>query len=515
MSSRRSTLSTAPSAPLVEHVRRNLQRRCRVRRSERLLLAVSGGADSVALLDLVATIAPELELDIHVAHFDHALREGSRDDARLVGDRAQTYGFAMHSARWQTPRAGEAAARSARHAFLEGTAIEHSCGAIVLAHHLDDQIETALFRIERGSGLRGAGGMPWRRSGPVPVVRPLLDVPREALRAHLEAAGLTWRDDPTNDDRTRARNRIRHDILPVLRATLRAGWMERWSAQLEELRDVSAWIDRLARQLLHTAAVADDHQALDRASLQAAPEVVRRRALQLWLEAAMARSPDRGGGSRQRAQASRRQFTDASRIVRNGQSGQSLHLPGGYTLHLEQRRVRLEPPANDRGLAARATRRPGDHPHREGQAPTPYRLDVGPESKAEGPDAARRMGARALVQAPNRVPLAAEALLGAAALEPPFRCRRARPGDEIRLLGAPGTRKLHRVFQDREVPRTLRSDWPVVEDARGIIWVPGLGVAERARVRRAGEAARMFRIAVPDGAPPPDRADLVQGATES
>ena len=489
---------TLPSSAddLQAHVQRNLVRRCGVRRGDKLLVGVSAGADSVALLGLLASIAPRLTLALEVAHFDHALRPESADDARFVAELAGVYGLAFHVSRWAAPRVGEAPAREARHTFLQSTARERACNAIALAHHLDDQIETAILRIERGSGLRGTGAMAWKRADNPPVVRPLLDVRRGALRAYLESTGRSWREDASNADTAMARNRIRTEVLPVLDEALRAGWMERWGAQLEELRSVSAWIDRLARDTRRAAAVPGSQDELERGPLRDAPEMVRRRALQGWLDAAWRRTgPESRRGAHK--QMIRRHIEEASRIVRNGRNGQSIDLPGGWTLLLESDRVRLVGPGT--GPVALA-------------APE-YHLEVSPERGPVEPLAKHE----ATVAAPRgsvELPERAEARVDGAALEPPLRCRQPLPGDLVQLLGAPGRRKLARVFQDRDIPRRLRAAWPVVEDGRGIVWVPGVGVADRAKVHDGTTGALRLRVERAAPRPPGPRADLVQHAKD-
>src|SRR5262245_39578650 len=224
--------SSRSPASLAHRVAANLRRRCGVRTGDRLLVGVSGGADSVALLLLLLEAARKLDLDIEVAHFDHALRTDSLADATWVEELARSLGLECHIERWRTPRPGEAAARQARYEFLERTARARDAAAIAVAHHLDDQIETVLLRLARGTGPRGALGMAWRRNEPVPIVRPLLDVRRAELQAFCTTRGIAWREDSSNTRTDRARNRVRHDVIPGLDAALGAQWMEHWAATI-------------------------------------------------------------------------------------------------------------------------------------------------------------------------------------------------------------------------------------------------------------------------------------------
>lgn len=200
-----------------------------------LVVGVSGGADSVCLLHALVALAPAWNLELHVAHLDHALRPASAADAAWVGQLAQSLGLPFHTERLASgaleshPGGLEDAARQARYTFLAQTArhIATSAGSdypptVATAHHQDDQAETLLLHLIHGSGLAGLGGMAWvstldeTHSQPVRLIRPLLAVSRAEILAALQRMGATWRDDDSNRDARYTRNRIRHQILPAL-----------------------------------------------------------------------------------------------------------------------------------------------------------------------------------------------------------------------------------------------------------------------------------------------------------
>lgn len=189
----------------------------------RVLVAVSGGADSVALLDALVKGAARRRalagISFVAGHVDHQLRDGSVADGALVARHAVALDvpFASERVRIEVRGRGlEEAAREARYASLLRLAKGHSCDAIALAHTATDQAETLLLRLARGSGLHGLAGMPVRRPlGDVVLLRPLLDVARDETRAYCGRAGLAFHDDPTNED-DRPRARIRAEVLPVL-----------------------------------------------------------------------------------------------------------------------------------------------------------------------------------------------------------------------------------------------------------------------------------------------------------
>ena len=223
-----------------------------------LLLAVSGGPDSIAMLHgaVAAVASGERRWRIAVAHLDHGLREESRDDARFVADLTASLGLEHHGDRVAVGalaraehRSLEDAGRHARYRFLEAVAAP---GALIAtAHTLDDLAETVLLNLLRGSGLAGAAGIPGRRGR---IVRPFLAERRSALRALLDAAGFQYRLDPTNDDPAHLRNRVRAQVLPLL----------------EELRPGA--VDRIGR----FARLADDDDRL--LDVLAGAELTRRRA---------------------------------------------------------------------------------------------------------------------------------------------------------------------------------------------------------------------------------------------
>ena len=191
-------------------------------------MAVSGGCDSVALLHLLKGLRSGLELDLHVASLDHGLRgEAGSGDLEFVGELAEAWGLPRTLGQADVPRLSrawgtgiEAAARRARYDFLAGVAQQEDSQYVVLGHHADDQAETILMNIIRGSGLRGLGGM--RPVSPMPqhpvfkLIRPLLAVTRVELQQYCKANGLIYRQDETNWDTRYDRNYLRHEVMDTL-----------------------------------------------------------------------------------------------------------------------------------------------------------------------------------------------------------------------------------------------------------------------------------------------------------
>ena len=183
---------------------------------ERVVVAVSGGPDSLALLSVLREIVPAFPLHITVAHFDHGWRADSRTDGEFVASMASTWGYDFRTARAadDIPHT-ENAARAARYAFLRQTAADTNSTAIALGHTQDDQVETLLLHLLRGSGSKGLGAMR-RRDGN--LARPLLDISRTQIEAYLAQLHLTPIRDATNDDPRFTRNRLRQQVMPAIDA---------------------------------------------------------------------------------------------------------------------------------------------------------------------------------------------------------------------------------------------------------------------------------------------------------
>ena len=421
-----------------------------VRPGEPLLVMVSGGGDSVALLH----VALALGASVSALHVDYGLRSGSSADADFV-QRLCT--------EWEVPlavervslRAGntQAAARDARYSLAERLAVTDYAAA----HTASDQAETVLYRLAVSPGSRALHGMAPRRGR---LVRPLLEVTRDEVRAYLRACGLEWREDPSNADRRFARSRVRHDVLDALRELSPAA--ERTIAETaRQLRDeaevldaaVAAALEELGGPAISLAALAEHPPALRRLVLRALAERAGARgeagdaAGAPGGEAADAiageadHPRDRGASARS---LSRR---EADAILELGGHGtKSLDLGGGLRAVAEYGTLRF----------TRA---------REGGVPDPVALAV--------PGTARfgDWELEASLRGPGDVTVTA--------LGTELTVRAWREGDRMRPAGLGGSKSLQDLFTDRKVPRALRRTLPVVEADGEIVWVAGVAVSER------------------------------------
>ncbi|MCL5769862.1 MAG: tRNA lysidine(34) synthetase TilS, partial [Planctomycetes bacterium] len=337
----------APSG-LVQQLDQYLHRRRLLPRSRPILVACSGGADSVALLRLLWAVNQSRYWNwrIVVAHVNHALRGRQSDaDERFVRRLAAQLALPIRVKRLRLTRAAkapdrvsEARARAARIAALAAMAKRHRCDVVVLAHHADDQAETVLLRLLRGAGPRGLGGMlPRRRMRGIWFVRPLLGWPRNTLRQWLTQGGWNWREDSSNATGRFLRNRIRHELLPLLE-TYQSGIRRILHRTARTQRSVYRVLSRQAEELLRRAAARRSGGALllDRGAFAAAPQAVAALALRRAIES-------QGGGGDRIDQSS---LIEALRRIRKpaGRRGrQTVAMPfaDGILLHLRGQTIRV------------------------------------------------------------------------------------------------------------------------------------------------------------------------------
>ncbi len=407
---------------------------------ETVLVAVSGGADSVALLHLLGALAPAWRLVLRVLHVDHQLRPDSARDADFVRALGARLGVPVEVATVAVDPRGsvEAAARQARYAALEACADRLGAQRIALGHTADDQAETVLMRLLEGVGVRGLAGIPPVRGR---LIRPLLDCRRADLVTELRRAGLPWVEDPTNRDPKFLRNRVRHELLPLLAESYNPEIATALVRVAALARDAVGALDRAATaELERLAAWEEGAVTLPLGPLRALPPQVAAEALRQ----AAARL---GSGAPLRAWAHR----GLRRVLATPAPRRPFRL-GGVTLEVSGPRVRLALAALP-ALEAREVRVPG-------RVELP---EIGQALEARVIDAERY----AIPDEPVRVAFDADRL--------PMRLlmRPRRVGDRLAPFGG-AERKLKDLLIDAKVPRWERSRVPVIEAAGEIVWVATL-----------------------------------------
>ena len=416
----------------------------------RALVAVSGGPDSVALLDLLHRTLDLHGLDLVVAHFDHGIHPASARVAAGVRALAGGYGLAYEEGRGALgPGAGETAARAARYAWLESTRLGLGAAFVFTAHHADDQAETVVMRALAGSGPAGLAGMAARRGS---LVRPLLPFRRGALLRYVRSQGLSVWLDPANQDPRHLRAWLRGDLLPTLRARL----------------------PRVDEALLTVAR----HAARDRAAWDAVLDLLP--GLEFRVE------------------------RDGFSVAAGGLSGYDSAL-GETLLMSAARRVgcRLGPVRAARVLRIAAGGASGATvPLGEGWAAEVAfgRLFVGRVAAADAPLPWPVRGARGagewgrwrLRWSTEPAPARQDRGGLTAWLAPaPLVVRGWAAGERIRPLGGTGRRLLVRCFQDARIPRSRRAAWPVLAGPEGVLWIPGVCRSDALLPESGTEAVRI------------------------
>ncbi len=441
-----------------------LRRRALCAPGARVVAAVSGGADSVALVHLLTELAEAGRVGfVGLAHLNHRLRgaESERDEAfcrqlaRNRGVPLDVEVIEVAEIARQSRRSLEDAARAARYAFLERARERLSGEVVAVAHTRDDQAETVLMRLTRGSGLRGMAAIHPRRHH---VVRPLIDLRHEELVAYLRARGAEWVEDSSNRDPRFLRTRVRHELLPWLTEHVSPGVVDVLARTADVVADEDVLLQRLADAARHRAEQPDG--SVTWALLAADPVAIRRRVV---------RSIARDRVGREiglEPVESILCWLDRGRVGKVALSGMDVELSADGRVLLDRGAELAPSPARWR-----------------------HRLHV--PGAIEVPEAGIRF--RALPQAWPAADVSSPQALApggvvvpASALGDELVVRAWQSGDRLQPLGCSGRKKVQDLFVDRRVPRGERHRVPIVAAADGrIVWVAGHALAEEFAVTPA------------------------------
>lgn len=419
-----------------------------------ILVAVSGGADSVALLHSLHQVAKKNRWRLTVAHLNHGIRgEAAGEDAAFVETMAKRLRIPCVIGRARVPalakRKGislEMAAREARYAFLVRTARAVKADVLATAHTADDQVETILLKWVRGAGRGGLSGMAAQSliEG-VLLVRPLLDMSRSEIEAFLRERGLPWREDDSNRDTTFLRNRVRHELLPFLEKEFNPRIREALLRTGEVLGAEDEWMDEMARGILSSS-------SLTPALLSTHPLAARRRVIRLWLVQQGVPAPSLDFDSVARVEA----------LLGRSQGSQMVELAGGWRVQRQYDRVTVKktppPRAAEKSVTAIRVKVPGVTLVKG----LGIRITV-----TLAPGIVKTRGA-----GPGAFP--AQATLSAEVLEQGgLWIRAGKAGDRMSPFGMKGSRKIQDILVDAKVPRAARAQIPVLVCADQVVWLPG------------------------------------------
>jgi tRNA(Ile)-lysidine synthase len=456
------------SPALVTRVVARLQRSCLVAEGDRVLAALSGGPDSVALVWLLREALPEVGAELAgVAHLNHRLRglESSADEA-FCRTLAGQLGLACEVERCDVAdlaasRGGsvEAVAHDVRYAFLERARVRLGATSTATGHTANDQAETLLWHLARGAGVRGLAGIRYRRGR---VIRPLLDLSRTDIEAWLGERGLAFRLDASNRDTRFTRNRIRHVVLPALVSAVSPRAPEALARAARLAADEDEFVEAAVTEAAGSIVLSSgDAWRLDIQRLRALPLALRRRLAWRALE---------GAANGRLVGANHVELVLG--FVDRARAGARLSLPGQYVT------------AEAGALVFRP--RPVGAPH-AGPAPAGahrfrWRLPV--PGTVDDPAGRWTLHATAgATPGPDAWPPSSDAAVLDARVGPELFVRTRRAGDRVAPLGLDGHKKLQDVFVDRKVPRSERDAVPLVVDRDDrILWVAGHVLSRAARV---------------------------------
>jgi tRNA(Ile)-lysidine synthase len=437
---------------------------------ERILVAVSGGPDSVTLLHLLYELRDELQVQLEVAHLQHGIRgEEAKEDARFVAELTESLKLPFHLKEIDLPRmksnAGrgnlEAWAREERFRFFAEVARERKLDNVATAHTQDDQAETVLMWLLRGTGMKGLGGMsPVHRhrvaagdsTDTLTVIRPLLEVSKTEIVEYLDERKLNYSVDRSNLDSSLLRNWIRLELLPKIQKRVGAGFSTRLSQQAELLRDEDFLLEELARKSYEAMR---DSQGLSRAALMREPKALQRRILRHWI-----------GCTRGHLRGLEFVHIDEFlRLMNEGPPQSRLSIPGGWELVREYDRIKL-------AKASRSLKR----------ICYSYHFTIGTLLRI--PEAGMQLSSQQ-VDTPfgPKATDPLESMFDLGELPGPLVVRNFRRGDRFRPLGMSGHhKKLKDLFIDMKVPLSVRATLPLLTTGDEILWLPGYARSDVARL---------------------------------
>lgn len=452
---------------------------------DHLLLGLSGGPDSLTLAHWLADHRVELACQLTALHVHHGMRGEQADhDAEILRQWCEAENLSFRLTHANVPALAkqlsisvEEAGREARYAAFAEVATEIGANKIATAHNADDQVETILFRLLRGTGVDGLAGIPERRPlDPTPgspeVIRPLLHVTRKEIEAYIREHALQPLEDSTNHDLRYQRSRLRLKLLPELETrwpNLRRNLLR----LADQAREEGAFLDALAAPILEAARTEPDLRwpwsahwhtlketlPLRISILREAPPVLGCRALLRAIRETCGYEAEIDRALLERAEA-----------LLTG--GGALEIPGAdLRLRAADGLLQWETTATESTVTSREIGLPGVTDAAD------WWIRVFAEDTAPPAD-------------PKLPPL--DAILDQTALQGPLQLRPPQRGDRFHPLNAPGSRLLSDLFLDRKIPARDRSNWPVFADQQGIVWVPGVALAHRVRVH--SRTTRCWRL---------------------
>jgi tRNA(Ile)-lysidine synthase len=444
-----------------------------IRPGDRVGVAVSGGADSVALLLLLYELSGDLGIVLSIVHFNHKLRGKASDaDEKFVAKLAAKLGLEFHTASAHVAKKAkleksnlEDAARRARYDYFRSLVESGVCGSIAVAHTADDQAETVLAHILRGTGLAGLGGI---HPTTDVVIRPLLNCRRSELRQFLRTRKQSWREDASNHDVSRQRARMRKKLLPLLEREFQAASIEHIANLSALAREDEALLeavaqdrfDGLAKHEKETTTFSCDAivSPFSRSAGEAAQTALSRRLIRMTFS----------GLQKKPGQLLTTHVEAVRELAKKGENGKALQLPGAVEVRREQDKLVFRSSETSREHATRST----SHEYE-------YKIDLVDE-RAEllVPELQCVFRLRVIDWPRKRGETSMDGpVLDRDRLRFPLLLRNWRPGDRLCPCGHRSAHKLKRLLNEKRVSRWERNGWPVLVSGDVLVWARGFPVA--------------------------------------
>lgn len=447
--------------PLEQQVMRTISHCRMITPNDRILVAVSGGPDSTVLLHVLYHFREDLGISLHVAHLNHQLRGAeAEEDARHVARLCQSLDlpFTIHSVDVpayleSSGKSLEEGAREVRYHFLREVSQKTNCNRIAMGHNADDQVETILMNLFRGSGADGLRGIPSIRG---PIIRPLLECPRYTIEDYCNRHHLSSRQDSSNLEPNVLRNRIRLELVPLLESTykpdLRSVFLRMSRLMQEDSDFLNAYAVSMLEFLLRNRA--SDRLEIDREGLLQLSPAVTRRVL-------------REGIRRIKGDLLEIGFETIESILEacSASTGFKINIPGNLFAEGISNRVLIY-------RAAKESERISIHYELSipGHTPIPE-LQLALNTEIVSSDRNWQC---------NRGPW--NASLDWEAITPPLIIRTRKPGDRFTPLGMKSSRKLQDYFVDRKVPQKHRDQIALIADQNEILWIPGFTISDKVKI---------------------------------
>lgn len=452
---------------IIRRVRDTISR-CRLLEcGDRVVVAVSGGPDSLCLLDILFALREELRTELIVAHFDHGLRpDEDQEETRFVKSLTESLSLPFETKKGDLGTGVgslEERARGERYRFLEEVRKHYSAQRIALGHQRNDQAETVLMRLLRGSGTAGLSGIPPIRDSKI-IIRPLLDLSRSEIESYLRKRGISHKTDSSNLDTRFLRNRIRLDLMPYLEA-YQPRVVDTLARTADMLRTDSDYLEAVSREWLEERILTERDVKVDVKALSSLHEAVRKRVIRLCL--------CRVGGDLHGVTLHHVNAVD--RLASGPRPQGEICLPKGLVVRRIYDRLLFEQPAPEEI---------SDYLHV---------LDGPGRFVFDSPACVLLMEERSggLAAVKNASPWTA--YFDSEQISYPLVLRNFRPGDRFIPLGMDGHKKVKDFFVDLKIPLRLRKSLPLLARGEDILWVCGLRIDDRVKVSRHSE--KIVRVA--------------------